>query len=158
LTLKRFLLYFHSKFVMSSNMQDIKKILEDVEIKPTYERLSILQYLDKNHNHPTAAMIYDEVLKKVPTISKTTVYNSLKLFMEKGIVTPLYITGSEVRYDFAQKPHHHFFCEKCGKIYDLEVECPIFKQKYFHGHLIRQQHGYFRGICKTCLEKNKNKK
>ncbi len=49
---------------MSSNMQDLKKILEVVEIKPTYERLSILQYLDKNRTHPTAAMIFEKVLKK----------------------------------------------------------------------------------------------
>lgn len=140
---------------MSSNMENLKNILEAASIKPTFERLSILQYLDKKHNHPTAAMIYDEVLKKVPTISKTTVYNSLNLFIDKGFVTPLYITGSEVRYDFATKPHHHFFCEKCGKIYDLEVECPIFKKKHFQGHLIREQHGYFRGICRDCLEKEK---
>jgi len=138
---------------MSSNMQNLKKILEDAGIKPTYERLSILQYLDKKHDHPTAAMIFNEIVKKIPTISKTTVYNSLKLFIEKSIVTPLYITGSEVRYDFATKSHHHFFCEKCGKIYDLEVECPIFRKKHFQGHLIKQQHGYFRGICKDCLEK-----
>jgi len=136
-------------------MENLKNILEAASIKPTFERLSILQYLDKKHNHPTAAMIYDEVLKKVPTISKTTVYNSLNLFIDKGFVTPLYITGSEVRYDFATKPHHHFFCEKCGKIYDLEVECPIFKKKHFQGHLIREQHSYFRGICRDCLEKEK---
>ena len=105
-------------------MQDLKKILEVVEIKPTYERLSILQYLDKNRTHPTAAMIFEKVLKKVPTISKTTVYNSLKLFMEKGIVTPLYITGSEVRYDLNTLQHHHFLCEQCGKIYDLIIDCP----------------------------------
>ena len=138
---------------MSSNMQNLKKILEDAGIKPTYERLSILQYLDKKHDHPTAAMIFNEIVKKIPTISKTTVYNSLKLFIEKSIVTPLYITGSEVRYDFATKSHHHIFCEKCGKIYDLEVECPIFRKKHIQGHLIKQQHGYFRGICKDCLEK-----
>jgi len=143
---------------MSPNMQDIKRILEDVEIKPTYERLSILQYLDKNYNHPTAAMIFEEVVKRVPTISKTTVYNSLKLFMEKGIVTPLYITGSEVRYDLNTEQHHHFLCEQCGKIYDLAIDCPYMKKTKIQGHQIKQKHGYFRGICKTCLEKNKNKK
>jgi len=134
-------------------MENLINILEDANIKPTIERLSILKYLDRNHNHPTASMIFDEVETKIPTISKTTVYNSLKLFIENGIVTPLYITGAEVRYDFTAKPHHHFFCENCGKIFDLVVDCPIFSKKHFQGHLIRQQHGYFRGICKDCLEK-----
>ena len=141
---------------MSSNMKNIKIILEDAGIKPTIERLSILKYLNSKNNHPTAAMIFNDIVKKIPTISKTTVYNSLKSFMAKGIVSPLYITGSEVRYDFATKPHHHFFCEKCGKIYDLEVECPIFRKRYFQGHLIKQQHGYFRGICNECLKQDKN--
>ena len=141
---------------MSSNMINLQNILEDANIKPTIERLSILKYLDRNHNHPTAAMIFNEIETKIPTISKTTVYNSLKLFIEKGIITPLYITGSEIRYDLAAKPHHHFLCENCGKIYDLDIECPIFKKKHFHGHKINQQHGYFIGICKDCLEKEEN--
>jgi len=114
-------------------MKNIKIILEDAGIKPTIERLSILKYSNSKNNHPTAAMIFNEIVKKIPTISKTTVYNSLKLFMAKGIVTPLYITGSEVRYDFVTKPHHHFFCEKCGKIYDLEVRMPDFQEETLSG-------------------------
>lgn len=134
-------------------MKNLKDILEYAGIKPTIERLSILRYLDSKHDHPTAAMIFNEIETKIPTISKTTVYNSLKLFIDNGIVTPLYITGSEVRYDFATKPHHHFFCEKCGKIYDLIIDCPYMKKTKIQGHQIKQRHGYFRGICKNCLEK-----
>ncbi|MCD6329903.1 MAG: transcriptional repressor [Candidatus Cloacimonetes bacterium] len=143
---------------MSSNMNEIKKMLDNENIKPTYERLSILQYLEKNHNHPTVAMIYEELVKKIPTISKTTVYNSLNLFMEKGIVAPLYITGSEVRYDLSTSQHHHFLCEQCGKIYDLTIDCPYLNKNTIEGHQIKQKHGYFRGICKSCLEKDKSQK
>ncbi|RLC47071.1 MAG: hypothetical protein DRH57_04745, partial [Candidatus Cloacimonadota bacterium] len=51
-----------------------KNILKSAGIKPTYERLRILKYLEENNNHPTVNMIYDEVVKDIPTISKTTVY------------------------------------------------------------------------------------
>jgi len=138
-------------------MEIIKRMLDKAKIKPTFERLSILEYLQKKHNHPTAAMIFNEISKKIPTISKTTVYNALNLFTERRLVTPLYITGSEVRYDLAENPHHHFLCEKCGKIIDLDIGCPIFEKKSYHGHKITEQHGYFKGICKSCLEKEHKK-
>ncbi len=140
---------------MISNMEKIKDLMYSANIKPTFERLSILQYLQKRHNHPTALMIYKEVVKQIPTISKTTVYNALKLFTERGLVTPLYITGSEVRYDLVEHNHHHFLCERCGKIIDLDIGCPIFEKKTYDGHKITEQHGYFRGICKSCLQKEK---
>lgn len=137
---------------MVSNMKKLKEILESAGIKPTYERLRILKYLEDNINHPTVNMIYDKIVKEIPTISKTTVYNSLDLFAEKGLVLPLIITGTEVRYDRNAKPHHHFLCEKCGRIYDINIECPYFKKGYVDGHKITELHGYFKGICKECLK------
>ncbi len=137
---------------MVSNMEELKNMLKSVGIKPTYERLRILKYLEENNNHPTINMIYNEIVKDIPTISKTTVYNSLNLFVEKGLVLPLVITGTEVRYDRKTKPHHHLLCEKCGKIYDIDIECPYFKKGYVSGHKITELHGYFKGICKDCLQ------
>ena len=138
---------------MCSNMKKIKQILDEVEIRPTYERLRILKYLEKYRNHPDANMIYEKVKKEIPTISKTTVYNTLKLFVEKNIVKPVFITGKEERFDIATKPHHHFLCEKCGKIYDINIECPYFKKGYIEEHQVKELHGYFKGICKKCLKR-----
>lgn len=136
-------------------MKKFKNILEKAVIKPTYERLRILKYLAENKVHPTVIMIYDEVVKEIPTISKTTVYNTLNLFIEKGIILPIYITGKEERYDITTKPHHHFLCEKCRRIIDIDIECPYFKKGYIDGHKITELHGYFKGICKECLQKAK---
>ena len=139
---------------MVSNMKELINILESLEIKPTYERLRILKYLKENKVHPTVNMIYDEVLKEIPTISKTTVYNTLNLFIEKGIVSPINITGTEERFDITTKPHHHFLCEKCGEIIDIDIECPYCKKGYIFEHKIKELHGYFKGICKNCLGKD----
>ncbi|MCK4357183.1 MAG: transcriptional repressor [Candidatus Cloacimonetes bacterium] len=137
-------------------MKKIKEILDQTNIKPTYERLRIIKYFEENNNHPTINMIYKEVVKDIPTISKTTIYNALNLFVQKGLVLPLVITGTEVRYDRNTKPHHHFLCEKCRKIYDINIECPYFKKGYVDGHKITELHGYFKGTCKECLKKESN--
>ncbi len=136
-------------------MKKAKNILGSVGIKPTYERLRILKYLEEKHTHPGANTIYEEIIKEIPTISKTTVYNALKLFVEKNIVIPIYITGKEERFDVDTKPHHHFLCTKCGKIIDIDLECPYCKKGIIEGHQVKELHGYFIGICKDCLEKKK---
>ncbi|MEA2103551.1 MAG: Fur family transcriptional regulator [Candidatus Cloacimonadota bacterium] len=137
-------------------MERVKRKFDEVGIRPTSERMSIFRYLIDNRNHPTANMIYNSVLKKIPTISKATVYNSLNLFTEKGVINPVMITGNETRYDSNTSPHHHFLCEKCGKIIDIDIQCPYFKKGMIKGNKINELHGYFIGICKDCLEKQKD--
>jgi len=137
-------------------MIELKQLLIDRGIKPTYQRIKILEYLQQNRNHPTVDMIFTALDNKVPTLSKTTVYNTLDVFNKKGLVNILTITGSELRYDIYTKSHHHFLCRKCNKILDIAVECSYFKNKEAYGHKIEEIHGYFKGVCKDCLEKEKN--
>ncbi|MCF7741317.1 MAG: transcriptional repressor [Candidatus Marinimicrobia bacterium] len=137
-------------------MKELKKLLDEKEVKPTFQRLSILKYLEENREHPTADMIYEYIREKVPTISKTTVYNTVHKFLEKGLIKELTITGQEARYDFVTDSHHHFLCEKCGTIYDIDINCPhgLPGQNMVRGHKVEEIHGYFKGICKNCLQKN----
>jgi Fe2+ or Zn2+ uptake regulation protein len=139
-----------------TNMEKLKTILESHHLKPTFQRLTVLEYL-KNHecHHPTAETIYETLVKKIPTLSFTTIYNTLNAFLEKGIITAETITGTEIRYDFVAKPHHHFLCKKCGKIYDIDIQCPIGndERKTIDGHVIQEVHGYFKGVCKTCCDR-----
>ncbi|MBN1621729.1 MAG: transcriptional repressor [Endomicrobiales bacterium] len=140
---------------MITNMESINNKLLSKNVRPTYQRMKILEYLEKNQNHPTVDMIYRYLLKEIPTISKTTVYNTLTMLFEKGLVSCLNITGTESRFDCYTGNHHHFLCEKCGNIIDLDVKCPIADKKKFQGHVIKELHGYFKGICKKCLENQK---
>lgn len=143
---------------MITKMERIKNVLNEKGIKPTYQRLKILEYMDKNtKNHPTVEMIYEELLKDIPTISMTTIYNTMNTFLERGLVYGVTITGTGVRYDFNTDPHHHFLCKKCGRIMDINVKCPFVERSKNSvcGHQIKEMHGYFKGICKDCLKKNK---
>ena len=141
---------------MITNMKHIKNKLEAKKVKPTYQRLCVLEYLEKNMNHPTAEMIYENISKRIPTMSKTTIYNTLNLFLENGLLHAVTITGTELRYDINTSSHHHFLCRKCGKIVDIEVKCPFCDGEItqIDGNEIEEIHGYFKGICKECREKN----
>lgn len=135
-------------------MEKLEQTLKENGIKPTYQRLKILDFLSQNlKNHPTVEMIYAELAKEIPTISLTTVYNTLSTFIEKGLVCGVTITGTEVRYDFNTESHHHFLCKKCGQIIDVDVPCYLSGQKgkFVDDHKIEEIHGYFKGTCRDCL-------
>ena len=89
-------------------------------IRPSKHRLSIYNYINYKKNHPTAEMIYNELLPLNPTLSKSTVYSILQLFIEKNVIQQLTIEGDEIRYDANIKPHIHFKCQKCGSIFDIK--------------------------------------
>lgn len=145
---------------MISKMKKLKNMLKEKGIKPTYQRLKVLEYMSENmNNHPTVEMIYEELLEDIPTLSLTTIYNTLTTFLEKGLVYGVTITGTETRYDFNTDSHHHFLCKKCGQIIDIDIKCPYAegKKKDVYGHRIEEVHGYFKGICKDCSKSAKEK-
>jgi len=128
-------------------------ILKQNQLKITPQRLAIMKYLDENRTHPTADRIYIDLKEKNPALSKTTVYNSVETLKEHGIIQSLTISGSELRYDFENKMHHHFLCTKCGTIIDIDIECPNIGKMLESGHKVEEVHGYFKGICKKCMKK-----
>ena len=128
-------------------------ILKQNQLKITPQRLAIMKYLDENRTHPTADRIYIDLKEKNPALSKTTVYNSVETLKEHGIIQSLTISGSESRYDFENKMHHHFLCKKCGTIIDIDIKCPNIGKMLESGHNVEEVHGYFKGICKKCLKK-----
>jgi len=128
-------------------------ILKQNQLKITPQRLAIMKYLDENRTHPTADRIYIDLKEKNPALSKTTVYNSVETLKEHGIIQSLTISGSELKYDFENKMHHHFLCKKCGNIIDIDIECPNIGKMLESGHKVEEVHGYFKGICKKCMKK-----
>ena len=94
-------------------MKKLENILTKIDLKPTYQRIKVLEYLNKHMNsHHTVEVIYEALSKNIPTMSMTTIYNTLNAFLEKGLVSAVTITGTEIRYDFNTSSHHHFLCKK----------------------------------------------
>lgn len=131
------------------------KILKDHSLKITQPRLEILKYLDQHHTHPNVEEIYTTLKKKHPSLSRTTVYNSLEILINNKIVHSLTVSGLELRYDIEESLHHHFICTRCGAIFDIAIACPNMGRKLKAGHRVEEVQGYFKGICKKCLTKEK---
>ncbi|MBN2280539.1 MAG: transcriptional repressor [Candidatus Marinimicrobia bacterium] len=138
---------------MNTAVNNTKNILLSKGITPTFQRIVIYEFLDQNRIHPNVDTIFAMMTKQIPTISRTTIYNTLNLFMEKNLVSGLSLNGNEMNFDINTHPHHHFYCTICKKITDIEITCPIGKNKLKNpsNHLIQEVHGYFKGICKDCL-------
>lgn len=132
-------------------MKDIPKYLRENDIKPSFQRLKIFEYLITKNNHPTVEMIYTELVKEIPTLSKTTVYNTLNAFVEKKIVRIIVIEEHETRYDTYLKAHGHFKCTGCGCIHDIEIEDTTFDIEALDNFQINEKHLYYKGICEKCL-------
>ncbi len=125
--------------------------LKNVSLKSTFQREKILEYIMSRNEHPTADMIYRYMKTLSPSISRTTIYNTVKSLNKTNLIKAIKFLGKdEIRYESRIDAHHHFLCEKCGKIYDLEIECKNFAKKNIDGHKIKNVCAYFSGICKKC--------
>ena len=135
--------------------EDVKAMLKKSGISPSYQRMRIMEYLVNTKAHPTVEMIYRELIDDIPTLSKTTVYNTLNTFMENGLVSIITIDEAETRYDADTKLHGHFKCEKCGAVEDIEIEVSDKNFKGLEKYKVYEKHIYFKGECSKCIEKNK---
>lgn len=127
-------------------------------LRPSTQRLAIMSFLLENHTHPTVEDVYKGVVTEVPTLSRTTVYNTLRLFSETGAAQMITIDDHHVCYDGDIHPHVHFLCRECGKVYDLMDEtAPTLNTSIVcDGHVIDEAQLYYKGICKECLNKKKH--
>jgi Fur family peroxide stress response transcriptional regulator len=136
---------------------EYRDLLSSKGIKPSYQRLMILEYIMDKRNHPSAEHVFQDISKHVPTLSRTTVYNNLNLFVKKGILTSIRTQKSEARYDIIEFPHAHFLCSKCQKILDVDLKTPLYQKDLIDGHKVAEVNVQLRGICRQCLEGGKKK-
>ena len=131
-----------------------KELLKEYGISPSVTRVEIYNYLDINRNHPDVDSIYKKLSKKLPTLSKTTVYNVLKLFIEKDIVKELTIGSQECRYELLTKEHSHFKCDICKMIYDIPQVKTEHDVSSLQGFEINERLVLLKGICPSCQNKH----
>lgn len=131
----------------------IKNRLLQFGVKPSLQRIAIMDYLLTHPTHPTADTIFNALYPAVPTLSKTTVYNTLKLLAEQGAVLSLTIDEKNIRYDGDISHHAHFRCRSCGNVFDLPMdEMPGIPPGKLNGFDITECHVYYKGYCKSCRE------
>ncbi|WP_265821205.1 Fur family transcriptional regulator [Geovibrio ferrireducens] len=141
---------------MKNTNENTAAELAEKNIRPSFQRVRILAYMKENLCHPTVEKIYHDLHTEIPSLSKTTVYNTLNLFVEAGLVRVLNIEDNETRYDIVMKSHGHFKCESCGEIFNFRINLDDFAADELGGFRINDRNVYFKGICPAC-QKAKNK-
>jgi len=136
---------------MSKTLKELSNELKKNNIRLTHQRLKVLEYLSNSTEHPTVEQIYNDLKNEVPSLSKTTIYNTLNSLAELNLITVLAIGDNEAHFDAVTAAHGHFKCDSCGQIYDFDIDmdsCNIDKLDNFK---INEKVVYFKGICPRCL-------
>jgi Fur family transcriptional regulator, iron response regulator len=88
-------------------------------IQPSAQRVAVADYVLYTSDHPSADQVWVEVKRHFPMLSRATVYNTLNLFTEKGLLRELVLAEGKVVFDPKLDPHHHFLDEETGEIVDV---------------------------------------
>ncbi|MEL7647569.1 MAG: Fur family transcriptional regulator [Sedimentibacter sp.] len=138
---------------MKITFEDLLNQLKKHNIRLSHQRLKVLEYLVLNQCHPTVDNIYSALHDHVPTLSKTTVYNTLNSLSEAGIVRAINIDDNELRYDINTHSHGHFKCQNCNEIYDFVIDIDSVETSSLNGFEVRDKNVYFKGMCPKCSGK-----
>ena len=123
-------------------------------VKPSVQRLAVMEYLLDHRTHPSAEEIHTALVSKIPTLSKTTVYNTLNLLTEQGVIQMITIDEKNARFDARETPHLHFRCSCCGEIFDFDL--PPLQMEALKDYDISDIQVYCKGVCPTCQKKTNN--
>jgi len=104
------------------NTQELIVKFRENGYKVTAQRLAICKFILSRKDHPTAEQIYQELRDEYPTISLGTVYKTLHLLKEMGLIQDLGFNKGSIRYDPDMELHVNMVCSKCGKIHDYKAE------------------------------------
>jgi Fur family peroxide stress response transcriptional regulator len=139
---------------MKATIERLKK--KGVTLTP--QRLAVIEYLKGRHDHPCVEEIFNAIKKKYPSMSPATVYSTLQLLRDIGEIQELHIRGDKACYDPIPERHHHLLCRECGRVVNVEVTCPIIRNKSISGHKIEEVQAYLYGVCAECFKREKPQK
>jgi Fur family peroxide stress response transcriptional regulator len=137
---------------VGSSRPEILAAFRDRKVRCTPQRFTILDYLNRNPKHPTAEEIYKAINRADPRASLATVYKSLHAMATAGLIREVTVEGNAVRFESNIEKHHHFVCERCGKVEDIDwFDVPALARRNRLGR--RTMHQYevvIRGLCSSC--------
>ena len=142
--------------LLNPSFEALKIEIKQKGINLSHQRLKVLEYLYQNQCHPTVEEIFTGLHKEMPTLSKTTVYNTLRILVGAGLVRIINIEDNETRYDIIVENHGHFKCESCGTIYNFRIDVDLLISEDLNSFKIDDKNVYFKGVCPRCLS-NENK-
>ena len=132
----------------------IRRTLESSGLRCTAQRHAVMAFLAEHTGHPTAAEIFKAVNRLDPRSSRATTYNNLRDLVEAGLVREVAMEGRAARFDAKGMRHHHFICDRCGKVEDMKwYNVPRPAAKSLGQRVLRECELIFRGLCAKCAPK-----
>lgn len=129
----------------------IKQSLEASGLRCTPQRFAVMAFLMESTGHPTAADIFQAVNCIDPRSSRATTYNNLRDLVKAGLVREVAVEGRAARFDAKDMRHHHFICDRCGNVEDLEwYNVPKPASRSLGRRILRDCELIFRGLCAKC--------
>ena len=148
---------------MNITQQEIEKRMKHFEvvcrnegIKLTHQRLEIFREVAQTEDHPDADRVYTGVRDRLPTVSLDTVYRTLWMLNDLGLIVTLGTSGKRTRFDANLTSHHHFVCNQCGftrDFYSDDLNKISLPDTVGSLGEIQGTHVEVRGVCRECVEK-----
>jgi Fur family transcriptional regulator, peroxide stress response regulator len=136
------------------NPEAIKRSLEGSGLRCTPQRYAVMACLMDHKGHPTAAEIFKAVNRVDPRSSRATTYNNLRDLVKAGLVREVAVEGRAGRFDLEGIRHHHFICDLCGDVEDVEwYDVPKPATRALGKRIVRECQLIFRGLCTKCARK-----
>lgn len=142
----------------TSQPQDKMELFEEAcrraGLKLTYQRMEIFRELASSRDHPSAETLYTRLRKKMPTLSLDTVYRTLSVLEQCGLVSKVMTVESQARFEAETDRHHHLICDRCKKIADFEwysFDSADVPDEVRDWGYIKERKAALHGICSKCL-------
>jgi Fur family transcriptional regulator, peroxide stress response regulator len=133
------------------NAAAIRRSLEDSGLRCTPQRYAVMAFLVECDRHPTAAEILEAVNRMDPRSSRATIYNNLRDLVQAGLVREVAVEGRAARFDVKGMRHHHFICDRCGNVEDVDwYHVPKPASGFLGKRVLRECELIFRGLCTKC--------
>jgi Fur family transcriptional regulator, peroxide stress response regulator len=132
----------------------IKRPLASSGLRNTPQRHAVMAFLMKQEGHPTAAEIFAGVNRLDPRSSRATIYNNLRDLVKAGLVREVAVEGRAARFDAKGTRHHHFICDGCGNVEDMDwYEVPRPVAASLGKRVLRECELILRGLCSKCASR-----
>lgn len=131
---------------------DITNALKEAGLQVTAQRLAIYRTLESSP-HSMADEILEKVRIEIGAISKQSVYDTLNVMSEKGLIRRIQPAGSAARYEHRLDNHHHLVCRGCNATRDIDCavgKAPCLEAEKDHGFIIDEAEVIYWGLCPDC--------
>ena len=137
------------------DVDSIKQSLENAGLRCTAQRHAVMSFLMDHKGHPTAAEIFEAVNRVDPLSSRATTYNNLRDLVNAGLVREVAVEGRAGRFDLNGMRHHHFICDRCGNVEDVDwYDVPKPASRSLGKRVVRDCQVIFRGLCTKCAPRH----